>query len=43
MFGDDREDYDAALQRHYAEGVPSQWWDSFVSAYATTHPWEDFA
>ena len=40
MFGDDREDYDAALQRHYAEGVPSQWWDSFVSAYATTHPWE---
>jgi len=43
MFGDDRQDYDAALQRHYAEGVPSQWWDSFVSAYATTHPWEDFA
>lgn len=43
MFGDDREDYDAALQRHYAEGVPSQWWNSFVSAYATTHHWEDFA
>jgi hypothetical protein len=21
-FGDDREDYDAALQQHYAEGVP---------------------
>jgi len=42
-FGDDREDYDTALQRHYAEGVPAQWRDSFVSAYATTHPWEDFA
>src|ERR1700730_4586887 len=43
MFGDDREDYDAALHRHYAEAVPSPWWDRFVSAYATMHPWEDFA
>jgi hypothetical protein len=43
IFGDDREDYAAALKRHYAEGVPAPWRDSFVSAYATTHPWEDFA
>ncbi len=43
VFGDDREDYDAALRRHYAEGVPADWQDRFISAYATTHPWEDFA
>ncbi len=43
LFGDEREDYGDALKRHYDEGVPENWRDSFVSAYATTHPWEDFA
>lgn len=43
VFGDERQDYDQALKRHYAEGAPANWQDSFVSAYATTHPWEDFA
>jgi hypothetical protein len=43
VFGDEREDYGEALQRHYAEGAPANWQDNFVSAYATTHPWEDFA
>jgi hypothetical protein len=43
IFGDEREDYAQALQRHYAEGAPPNWQDNFVSAYATTHPWEDFA
>ena len=43
VFGDDREDYDAALKRHYAEGVPADWQDRCISAYATMHPWEDFA
>jgi hypothetical protein len=43
MFGDERQDYAAALQKHYAEGAPANWQDNFVSAYATTHPWEDFA
>lgn len=43
VFGDDRLDYGAALARHYAEGAPSDWRESYVSAYATTHPWEDFA
>jgi hypothetical protein len=23
--------------------APAHWRDNFVSAYATTHPWEDFA
>jgi hypothetical protein len=43
LFGDPDEDYQAALDRHYAEGPPEDWADGFVSAYATTHPWEDFA
>jgi hypothetical protein len=43
LFGDEREDYQAALQRHYAEGPPPDWTDRFVTAYASSHPWEDFA
>ncbi len=43
VFGDERLDYGQALQRHYANGPPEHWEESFVSAYATAHPWEDFA
>lgn len=43
IFGDDAQDYGAALQRHYADGPPRDWQERFVSAYATMHPWEDFA
>lgn len=43
IFGDDRLDYGAALQGHYAEGAPPGWAESHISAYATAHPWEDFA
>nr|WP_272211840.1 putative zinc-binding peptidase [Marinicella sp. W31]MDC2877728.1 putative zinc-binding peptidase [Marinicella sp. W31] len=43
VFGDEREDYQAALQRHYDNGPPAGWQENFVSAYASTHPWEDFA
>jgi hypothetical protein len=43
VFGDDRLDYGTALQRHYAEGPPSGWQDIVITAYASTHPWEDFA
>ena len=43
LFGDEREDYPAALQRHYAEGPPADWSEHFVTAYASAHPWEDFA
>ena len=43
MFGDDLQDYEAALKRHYEQGAPSDWPERFVSAYATCHPWEDFA
>jgi hypothetical protein len=43
VFGDDRADYALALQTHYAQGAPADWADSYISAYATSHPWEDFA
>lgn len=43
LFGDEREDYAAALQRHYEQGPPPDWALSRVSAYASAHPWEDWA
>jgi hypothetical protein len=43
MFGDERTDYAESLQRHYASGPPADWQDFHVSAYATMHPWEDWA
>lgn len=43
LFGDDRADYAAALQTHYEQGPPPDWADRFVSSYASTHPWEDWA
>jgi len=44
VFGDERLDYQQALQDHYARGgtLPG-WQDNFVSEYATSHPWEDWA
>jgi hypothetical protein len=42
LFGDERDDYDAALKRHYDAG-PGAWQDQYISAYATMHPWEDWA
>ena len=43
LFGDDRDDYQAALKAHYEQGAPVDWPDRFISAYASTHPWEDWA
>jgi hypothetical protein len=43
LFGDERQDYGACLERHYAAGPPSDWPQRFVSAYAAAHPWEDWA
>ncbi|HEX2860991.1 MAG TPA: putative zinc-binding metallopeptidase [Lacunisphaera sp.] len=42
-FGDERADYDAALQLHYRSGPPADWAARSVSAYASAHPWEDWA
>lgn len=43
IFGDETQDYGEALKRHYASGPPANWQERHVSAYATAHPWEDFA
>lgn len=43
IFGDDRESYQDALDNHYAAGPPKDWQNAYVSAYATMHPWEDWA
>jgi hypothetical protein len=42
-FGDERLDYDDALRLHYASGPPANWPEAYVSSYATSHPWEDWA
>lgn len=43
MFGDERQDYATALQEHYAGGPPQDWQKTYVSSYASAHPWEDWA
>jgi hypothetical protein len=43
LFGDERADYQAALNRHYQSGPPEHWERHFISGYATMHPWEDWA
>ncbi len=43
LFGDERLDYECAIQRYYDEGAPGDWSHRYVSAYATMHPWEDWA
>lgn len=43
LFGDESADYGKALERHYEEGPPDDWRSSFISAYASSHPWEDWA
>ena len=45
LFGDERHDYGQALQDYYARTpVPDHLWqNTHVSAYATAHPWEDWA
>jgi hypothetical protein len=43
LFGDERQDYAAALQHHYEIRPAARSLTRFVSAYASTHPWEDWA
>ena len=42
-FGDERVDYGAALKHHYESGPPSSWEERYISSYAASHPWEDWA
>ncbi len=43
LFGDERQDYPAALAQYYRNGPVHGWGKRFVSAYASCHPWEDWA
>jgi hypothetical protein len=43
LFGDERQDYAEALKQHYQQGPDPTWTTCFVSAYAASHPWEDWA
>ncbi len=43
LFGDETADYQGAIDRHYAEGAPEGWEASYITTYATMHPFEDFA
>lgn len=43
LFGDERADYSAALQQHYTAGATPAWQATHITAYATAHPWEDWA
>jgi hypothetical protein len=43
LFGDESTNYAEALEQHYRLGPLSAWADRSVSAYASAHPWEDWA
>lgn len=43
LFGDERASYRDAIDRHSKQGAPEDWAQRHISAYATMHPWEDFA
>jgi len=43
VFGDERDDYAAALRRHYNEGPPVDWNQNYLTTYASAHPHEDWA
>ncbi len=43
LFGNEQADYMQALNQYYKTGAPATWQDNYISAYATSHPWEDWA
>ncbi|MEB2776613.1 putative zinc-binding metallopeptidase [Algoriphagus sp. D3-2-R+10] len=43
LFGNEQIDYGDALKQHYQNGSPVNWQNNFISQYATSHPWEDWA
>lgn len=43
LFGDERQGYGESLKRHYENGPPGDWEQQFISSYASSHPWEDWA
>jgi hypothetical protein len=43
LFGNEQANYEAALQRYYQQGPLADWQSRHISAYASAHPWEDWA
>jgi hypothetical protein len=43
VFGDEQADYGEALRIRYEQGPAPDWPQHYVSAYASCHPWEDWA
>jgi hypothetical protein len=43
LFGDERTDYAEAIKANYEKGPPADWSNRHISAYASAHPWEDWA
>jgi hypothetical protein len=43
LFGNEEANYEEALKKYYSSGPPPNWQDNYISAYATAHPWEDWA
>ena len=43
VFGDETQDYSLALSKHYAKGNFTDWKTSYITKYASAHPWEDWA
>ena len=43
IFGDETVNYYEALQTHYQFDAPQDWNQRFISKYASSHPWEDWA
>ncbi|MBO1924665.1 putative zinc-binding metallopeptidase [Thiomicrorhabdus sp. 6S3-12] len=43
VFGDEREDYNEALERYYQQGKQNHWRGRYITPYASSHPHEDWA
>lgn len=43
LFGDEQIDYNQSLKAYYKDGAPHDWQSQYISAYASAHPWEDWA
>ena len=43
LFGNEEANYDPALQAYYRQGPPADWQSRHITAYASAHPWEDWA
>lgn len=43
LFGNERQDYATSLRQYYSQGANASWQQTYVSPYASSHPWEDFA